>query len=337
MSHQQQNIRLPTPIVLNYRNASLVRLWNSLTRKTHDEISIILAGMKRRRVFRFLKFMHHICLHDQSIQYSQERLEYYQTILMSCPRLIMTEFLLSIDERCVINIFEQHDDIWRMYLVGLLELRNNFEVDIMLNYLMQIYGINFGSNIILQLVREASNRGLPTRVRQNIFDFVCGNPSILLFIAQRENEEQVLTIVQLFQAMNPWMLNFSQTHDLYFDPRLIIELQIHYEEEEEPQPQPQHREVNPVSFVQSTFPSLHPLAPDRVYHCGICRCDPDDTNEDDSVKVFRSMTCCPQMCCHDCLVRQATACNTLGSESKNTGVFVCPYARHEIPFFPPNL
>lgn len=202
---------------------------------------------------------------------------------------------------------------------------------------MQIYGINFGSNIILQLVREASNHGLPTHIRQNIFDFICRNPSILLLIAQRENEERVLTIEQLFQAMNPWMLNFAQTHSLYLDPRLIIDLQFHYEQEEEPEPEPQHREVDAVSFVQSTFPSLHPLAPNRVYHCGICRCDPDDTNEDGSVKVFRSMNCCPQMCCHDCLVRQATACNTLGSESKNTGVFVCPYARHETPFFPQNL
>lgn len=108
MSHQEQNIRLPTPTVPNHRKASLVRFWNSLIGQTPDEISIILAGMKRRRLFRFLKFMHHICLHDQSsIEYSQERLEHYQTILMSCPRLILTRFLLSIDELFDANLWNQ--------------------------------------------------------------------------------------------------------------------------------------------------------------------------------------------------------------------------------------
>lgn len=339
MSQQQQNIRLQTPTCLNYRNASLVRLWNLLTGKTPYEISIILQRMNRRRLFRFLKFMYRICFHDPSIEYTHERLKHYQTVLMCCSRSIMTEFLFLIDVECMVNILEQHNDIWIIYLVGLLELQNNFEVDMILNYLMPIYRINFVSNLILRLVREASNRALPTQVRQNIFDFVCANPNIILFIiSQRENEEQELTIEPLFESMNPWMLNFSQEHDLYFDPRFIIEVQFYYEQEE-PEPQPQHREVDAVAFVERTFPSLHPLAParNRDYHCGICRCDRDDANEDGSVKVFRSMTCCPQMCCHDCLVRQATACNTLGNESKNTGVFVCPYARHKIPFFPPNL
>lgn len=235
MSHKEQNIRLPTPTVLNYRNARSVRLWNFLTGETPDDISIILQKMTRRRLFHFLEFMHNICLHDPSIQYSQERLEHFQTIMMCCPRLILTRYLLSIDEQCVLNLLEQFYVIWTMYLVGLLELQNNFEVDTTLNYVMNTYENNFGYNLILRLVREASNRDLPTHIRQNIFDFVCGNPNIVLFMAQKENEEQELTIEELFQKMNPWMLNFSQEHGLYFNP--LFNIEIHYD-------------VNAVNFVE---------------------------------------------------------------------------------------
>jgi hypothetical protein len=227
MSHQEKNIRLPIPSVPNYRNASLVRLWNSLIGQTSYEISIILQRMNRRRLFRFLKFMHHICLHDQSIEYSQERLDHFQIILINCPRLILTQYLLSIDEECVVNLLEKRDDIWTMYLVGLLELQNNSKVDIILNDLMQLYEINFVSDLILRLVIEASNNSLQTHIRQNIFDFICGNLYIVLFICQKENEEQELEIDQLDQKMNSWMLNFSQEHGLNFDPRFTIEL--HYE------------------------------------------------------------------------------------------------------------
>ena len=128
MSHQEQNIRLPTPTVPNHRKASFVRFWNFLTGETPDDISIILQKMNRRRLFHFLEFMHNICLHDPSIQYSQERLEHFQTIMMCCPRLILTRYLLSIDEQCVLNLLEQFYVIWTMYLVGLLELQNNFEL-----------------------------------------------------------------------------------------------------------------------------------------------------------------------------------------------------------------
>jgi hypothetical protein len=108
--------------------------------------------------------------------------------------------------------------------------------------------------------------------------------------------------------------------------------------DQEPEPQPEHQAVDAEAFVRGTFPPLHPLAPDRVYQCGICQSGPDERNEDGTIKVFRSMNCCPQqMCCHDCLVHQATACNTPDSEFKNTRVFICPFARHETDFFPPNL
>ena len=155
--------------------------------------------------------------------------------MMCCPRLILTRYLLSIDEKCVLNLLEQFYVIWTMYLVGLLELQNNFEVDTTLNYVMNTYENNFGYNLILRLVREASNRDLPTHIRQNIFDFVCGNPNIVLFMAQKENEEQELTIEELFQKMNPWMLNFSQEHGLYFNP--LFNIEIHYD-------------VNAVNFVE---------------------------------------------------------------------------------------
>ncbi len=82
---------------------------------------------------------------------------------------------------------------------------------------------------------------------------------------------------------------------------------------------------------------LHPLAPVGVYQCGICQSGPDETNEDGTMKVFRSMNCCPQqMCCHDCLANQATACNTPDREFKDTGVLICPFARQKTKFLPPN-
>jgi len=92
---------------------------------------------------------------------------------------------------------------------------------------MQLYEINFVSDLILRLVIEASNNSLQTHVRQNIFDFICGNLYIVLFICQKENEEQELEIEQLEQKMNSWMLNFSQEHGLNFDPRFTI--QLYYE------------------------------------------------------------------------------------------------------------
>jgi len=326
---QEENILLPTAPNCA-PNESFRRLWNYSTRRSSDQISKILLRMNTERLFSFLEFMHQICLHDPSIQYSQRQLEHYQTILMCCPRLILAEYLSSIDEQCRVNILKHCDVMWTMYLVGLIELGYDTEVYMELGYLARIYGNDFSFSLVLFLVREISNQDLPLQLRKRIYQFVCRNPQMVLMIVQRENEEEPASFEELINQMNQWSQNVSQRNGFdYLHQWTIGDFRF----DQEPEPQPEHQAVDAEAFVRGTFPPLHPLAPDRVYQCGICQSGPDERNEDDTMKVFRSMTCCPQMCCHDCLVRQATACNTPDREFKNTRVFICPFARHETDFF----
>jgi hypothetical protein len=313
-------------------NESFRRLWNRLTGISSNQISQILRMMNRERLLSFLEFMHQICLHDPSIADSQRQLEHYQIILMCCPRLILAEYLRSIDEQCRINLLEHCDVIWTMYFVGLIELGHEIEVYIELHNLMIIYDENFIFSLVLLLVQEMSNPDLPRELRQSIYVFVCRNPQIVLMIVQREHEVEQASIEQLYEGMNQWSWNLYQRNGFDYFPQWMISNSPFVRE-----PQREHRAVNAEDFVRRTFASLHPLAPNRVYQCGICQSGPDETNEDGSIKVFRSMNCCPQqMCCHNCLVHQATACNTPDREFKNTSVFICPFARHETGFFPPN-
>ena len=331
---QEENI-----LLLIAQKGTKFKFWNYLTRRSPDQISKILRSMNPKRLFRFLEFTHHICLHDMSIQFSQRLLEHYQTILMCCPRLILTECLFSIDEQSRINILQHCDVIWTMYFIGLIELGHEIEVYIELRDLMTIHDNNFAFSLVLFLVREISNQGLQLQLRERIYQFVYRNLEMVLQIVQRENEEEPASVEQLFDQMNQWSRNVSQQNGFHYVHQWMIgDLQFVSEAE----PQREHQAVDAEAFVRRTFPSLHPLAPDRVYECGICQSGPDETNEDEtnedvSMKVFRSMTCCPQMCCHDCLVRQANVCNTPDHEFKNTSVFICPFARHETVFFPPNL
>jgi len=320
MSHQQQqeeeegeeNILLP--IAPNGApNESFRRLWNYTIRRSSNKISKILLRMNRERLFRFFEFMHRTCLHDPSIAYSQRRLEHYQIILMCCPRLIMTEYLRSIDEQCRINILEHCDVIWTMYFVGLIELGYETEVYMELSYLTGIYGNDFAFSLVLFLVREVSNHDLPHELRERIYQFICRNPQMVLMIVQRENDEEPASFEQLFDQMNQWSRNVFQQNGFNYLHQWMIgdfEIVLESERELELEPQPIHREIDAEAFVRATFPSIHPLCRECVYQCGICHSGPDEPNEDDSMKVFRSMPCCPQMCCHDCLVRQTTVCNT---------------------------
>ncbi len=327
MSEQQIELRT----VPNHSKASLIRLWNYLTKKRPDKISEILLRMNPTKLFRFLEFIHNICLHDHTVEYSQERLEYYQTVLMCCPRLILTQYLRSTDEQCVVNLLERCDVVWTMYFVGLIELGHNFEVHIELNYLMTINGLNFVFSLGLFLMREASNRDLPHQLRQNIFGCICENPDMVLLIIDRENEHQAHTMEEILRQMNQWSRSFSQLNNFQQFPQWSIgDFRMN-------QGPPQHRDVDAGAFVCQRFPSLHPLAPEREYFCGMCRCGPDEPNEDGTDLVFRSMPCCSQqMACHCCLVRCATLCNTPDhqNEFKNTSIFVCPYCRAETGFFP---
>jgi hypothetical protein len=361
MSHQQhqqeeENILLPTA-PNGAPNESFRRLWNYSTKISSDQISKILRRMNHEQLFRFFEFMHHTCLHDPSIQYSQRQLEHYQTILMCCPRLILAEYLCSIDEQCRINILQHCDVIWTMYFVGLIELGYDTEVYMELRDLIRIYGNDFAFSLVLFLAQEISNQGLQLDLRERIYQFICRNPQMVLMIVQRENEEEPASFEQLFDQMNQWSQNVSQRngfnhlHQWMIDDFRFVqepeperelesepeqELESEPERELEPEPQPQHHAVDAEAFVRATFPSLHPLCRECVYQCGICHSGPDEPNEDDSMKVFRSMPCCPQMCCHDCLVRQAIVCNTPDREFKDTSVFICPFARHETDFFLPN-
>jgi hypothetical protein len=206
--------------------------------------------------------------------------------------------------------------------VGLIQLGYMKDLDdLVMTHLRRIYQDDYILTLIKLLIREVSNENFPDHIRQYIFDYICTSPNVVLFMIPRENEEEPATFEELIDQMDQWSLTFPQwmIDEFRFVP--------------EPQPQPEHQAVDAEAFVCRTFASLHPLAPKRVYQCGICQSGPDETNEDGSMKVFRSMNCCPQMCCHDCLVRQATVCNTPDRESKNTSVFICPYARHETDFF----
>jgi len=336
MSHQQQqeeeeekkNILLPIA-PKGTRYSRLIILWNYLTGRSPDQISKILLRMNPERLFRFLVFMYQICVEDPSIQFSQRQLEHYQTILMCCPRLILTEFLFTIDEQCRINILQHCDVIWTMYLIGLIEIGHEINVYIELHDLTRIHDTIFAFNLVLFLAREISNQDLPLQLRERIYQFVCQNQEMVLMIVQRENEEESESFEQLFDQMNQWSQNVSQQNGFgYAHQWMTGDLRFVSEAE--------HQVVDAEEFVRATFPSLHPLCRECVYQCGICHSGPDEPNEDDSMKVFRSMPCCPQMCCHDCLVRQATACNTPDREFKDTSVFICPFARHETDFFLPN-
>lgn len=332
MSIQEHQIKLN--MFNRHHDASLIKLWNYLVGKLPVQIHKILCRMRMKlpRLLRFLEFMHNVCLHDHIVGYSQERLEQYQIILMCCPRQILTQYLLSSDEHCVVNLLEQRDVIWTMYLVGLIELRYYRMINGMLHNLMQLYGSRFGLNIILLLIREASNLDLPHQLRQTIFDFVCQDPNMVRLIVEHENGQPAATIQESISQMNQWSRTFSEQNGLEGSYEWSFVRSI-----EDPR-QPQHREVNAEAFVCATFPSQHPLVPKREYICGICQSSSNEKTEDGSSPIFRSIPCCghKQVACHGCLVRCATLCNTPDhqNEFKDTDVFVCPFCRAKRKFFP---
>lgn len=267
------------------------KIWNELVDKsTNPEIQESLQSMSQEDLLRFLRFMFMTCLHDEELDFSQDRFERFQDVLSCCLRNILTDFLTGIcEDNDVLILLEGRDDIWIMFFVGLFELGENDTVHYWIDHLSEIYQDHESvSNLLRLLAREIINQELPHDIRQRIYNFV------------------------------------AQTHNIQDELLQVPELQP-------------HRTVNADAFVCRTFPSQHPLALDGQYVCGMCRCGPDDTSEDCSMPVFRSMSCCPQQtACHGCLVRCATLCNTPDphNEFKNTRVFVCPYCRTETEFFP---
>lgn len=336
---REDNIKLP--IISCSVDASLARLWNSMTGKNPARISQILAGINHRRLFNFLEFMHHNCLHNQLLRYSHERLEKYQIILMCCPRLVLTQFLHSIHEQCVVNILEQSDVIWMIYFVGLIEFGHDDEVNMMLNFLMRIYDFTFVSSLVLFLIREASNQELQQHIRQRIFEFVCRNTQMVMMIVQSELEEgERMDVEDFVYLMNRWASNFSRINGFNFVHSWNTILP-----HSQPVQQPQHLVVDAHAFVERTFPSAHPLHPSRSYCCIMCHCTSDELNDNGNRLVVRMLPCCSSMCkdsndmkyaCHQCLVEWVKTCNTLNpaQEFKRTDEFSCPNCRHSIPFFP---
>ena len=257
-------------------------LWNSLTGIPDSEIKDIFESMSQEKILRFLVFMFMTCLHDEELDFSQDRLECFQGVLLCCPRNILTEFLRGIrDDADVLKLLEGCDSIWIMFFVGLFELGADNNVDYWIHHLREIYQDDFIFNLFRLLAREILNQELTPDICQIIYDFVTQ-----------------------FQNMR--------------DESLLVQ------------------EVDADLFVCNQCPSLHPLN-SSAYKCGICYCVQDEPNDDDSMRVFRTMPCCPQqMACHCCLVRCASSCNTPDPENefKDTDVFVCPFCRAEIMFFP---
>jgi len=319
-----------------------IKFLNELNMKSNPQIIEILHHMSEEILKKYflnnlLEFMRQMCFGDTTDHYRDERLKYFHNILMCCPRQIFTLFLGSIEEDVVFYLLQRCDNIWISLFVGLFELEFSFpnrsidtnsNIDQWMSYLIENYDYDFIYNLMLGLIEKASNQDLPTRLRQRIFEYICTNKYFVYELVHRENSDDQADFNQHLSQMNEWMLNFAQLHELD---------SLREWTENDFQVDPEHPEVDAEAFVSRTFPSQHPLAPDCVYQCGICLSGPLESNEDGTTKIFRSMTCCPQqMCCHNCLVNQATTCNTPGSDFKNTEVFICPFARHETRFSPPN-
>jgi hypothetical protein len=200
----------------------MTRLLNSLAGKSDDWVKKKLAKMPCWSLLRFLDFVHNSCVYEQS---SFER---FRFILMCCPRARLTKFLRSIENDDLIVLLERCDVLWTMFFVGLINLRLNSDVDILLAQLMnQVYDSNFGVNLLLLLEREAMKQDcdLPREIRQKIFDFFCSNWNALGYIVKvKHGQEMTQDINDLVSLMNLWMREFSQNHGLVLNPSLNIQV-----------------------------------------------------------------------------------------------------------------
>ena len=206
-----------------------IKLFETLSKKTTCEIQRILARMPRQKLFRFLNFMLTVCIHDQSTEYDSVRLEHFQRILASCPRALLTRFLLSIDKQSIVNLLEQRDDLWIKFFVGLIIVRYDSHVEQMLTHLMDVYDVNFGVRLLLLLENEAKKQCLclPRELRQKIFKFFCRNWDVLAYLVQIKcGQNKTQDIYDLAREMNLWMRIFSEENQLKFDRRNMVEVNI---------------------------------------------------------------------------------------------------------------
>ena len=211
----------------------MMKLWSSLAIMNFSQIRKTLSRLPRWYLIRFLNYIHRLCIHDRTNGFSRERLEFFQRVLMCCPRALLTRFLLSMNEQCIVNLLERCDVLWTRFFVGLINLGRGSDVDNILEYLMDnIHDDNFVFGLMLLLEREAKNQHecLPRELRQKIFDFFCLNWCILTYTVQINYRKEITQdINNLVSLMNRWMREFSEEHGLIFNPELNISVQVFIE------------------------------------------------------------------------------------------------------------
>lgn len=209
----------------------MMKLWSSFAMMNPNQIQEKLSRLPRWYVIRFLNYIHRLCIHDRTIGYSNERLEYFQRVLMCCPRALLTQFLLSMDVMSLISLLERCDVLWTMFFVGLINIGRGSYVDDLLTYFLEsINDENFVFSLMLFLEREAAKnqgQGLPRELRQKIFDFFCINWGILTYTVQLNyRDEMTQDINCLVSLMNRWMREFSQNQGLKLNPKFYVSVQI---------------------------------------------------------------------------------------------------------------
>ena len=209
---------------------SFINFFNKLSKKTTCEIQRILARMRRDKLFRFLNFMLTVGIHVPSTEYDSVRLKHFQRILACCPRALLTRFLLSIDKQIIVNLLEQHDDIWIKLFVGLIIVRHDSHVEQMLTHLMDdVYDVDFGVHLLLLLENEAKKQCLclPRELRQKIFNFFCRNWEVLAYLVRIKcGQDKTHDIYDLAREMNRWMRTFSKKNRLNFNSQFIVKAKI---------------------------------------------------------------------------------------------------------------
>jgi hypothetical protein len=143
-----------------------------LTESSILEIQERFESMNLENLLRFLEFMFVTCLHDEELDFSQDRLERFQDVLSCCPRNILACFLRRIREvHDVLTLLEGRNDIWIKFFVGLFELEDD-SVHYWIQHLSEIHQDDFVLNMINLLARETLNQDLTPDICQIIYDFV---------------------------------------------------------------------------------------------------------------------------------------------------------------------
>ena len=170
-------VKLPVPKGHSRHNCKRkqTKLWNDLVDKsTYAEIQEILESMNPEDLIRFFKFMFITCLHDNELDFSQDRFEFFQDVLSCCPRNILAQFLMDFYEvHDILTLLEGRQDIWLMFFVELFELGQYGCVHYLFNRLIETeFNNDFTSNLMHLLDNESTDPILDPHVGLMIFYFV---------------------------------------------------------------------------------------------------------------------------------------------------------------------